>query len=134
MKYFDKKHIYFGNLESYGKSIGECRCEINTNEIDPESWFATISVFEGKGSDLVPLMKQESNFRFIANSEQGTIIISGMLPSLTFSSSHDEIIKFRIKDYYEEIKRSIKPATKLQISFNLPDVEIYKCISGFSKH
>lgn len=134
MKYFDKKHIYFGNLESYGKSIGECRCEINTYEIFPESWYATISAFQGSSSDLPAIMKHESNFRFITSNGQGTIIISGMLPSLSFSSSHDEIVKFQIKDYYQEIIRTSKPSSKLQISYNLPDVEIYKCINGFSKH
>lgn len=134
MKFFDKRYIHYGSLEYKGKIIGSCRCEVVTNEIEPDSWKGTISVFEGSAMDLHRAMDSPYDLQFVSKDDQETLTIKLMFPSLSMSSYNDELLKFRIKEFSLQRKYDIKETTKVFISYFIPFSELYKRRVGVSQH
>jgi len=134
MKFFDKRYIHYGNLEYKGKMIGSCRCEVVTNEIEPDSWKGTISVFEGSQMDLHRAMGSPNDLQFVSNGEQEILNIKPMSPSFSMSSYNDELLKFRIREFTLQRKYDIKETAKIFLSYFIPFSELYKRRSGVAKH
>jgi hypothetical protein len=134
MKYFDERYILYGKLENSLGVIGDCRCEINTNELDLEAWSATVSVFQGSQAALAKSMTDPNGITFISNDPSEEIKVKGARPSISYGSYNDEILKFDITELY--IKKQHKDGTpdKLYLTYYIPAVLLYEKRNIVSRH
>ena len=133
MKEFEKRYIHYGSLECDNKIIGNCRCELITNEVDSDSWLATISAFNGDPEKLNIVLNRKSGLKFITSNDNYSIIIDGVFPSFQLKPFNDEVLKFHVKHYEKHHTWNILKTDKINFIFYIPPVELYKREYGLSK-
>ncbi|MFA6469263.1 MAG: hypothetical protein WCW35_10210 [Bacteroidota bacterium] len=134
MKYFDERYILYGKLENSSGVLGDCRCEINTNEIDLEAWSATVSVFQGSQVALTKSMTDPNGITFISNGPNEEVRVKGARPSVSYGSYNDEILKFDINELYIKKRHKEGIPDKLSLTYYIPAVLLYEKRNMVSHH
>lgn len=134
MKYFDERYILYGSLENSSGSLGNCRCEINMNEIDLEAWNATVSVFQGSQLALTKSMTDPSGITFISKGANEEVRVKGAIPSISYGSYNDEILKFDIHELYIHKRHREGTANKISFTYYIPAVLLYEKRNMVSHH